>query len=66
MKKSEKMLSSKQCPKCFEYSIYLDSDEYGRFQHCWQCGYIKDLPKVKVNHANWFGLNKPGQSDGLV
>jgi ribosomal protein S27AE len=56
MKKTEDMLSSQKCPKCSEFSIYLDSDEYGRFLHCWRCGYVKDLPKLKV--GNWFGENK--------
>ena len=30
------------CPRC-SGRIYLDADEHGRFQHCLQCGYTKDL-----------------------
>ncbi len=38
-----------RCPKCGG-SVYLDSDLYGWFEECLQCGHTRNLKKVsKVN-----------------
>jgi predicted nucleic-acid-binding Zn-ribbon protein len=38
-----------KCPKCGG-NIYLDSDLYGWFEQCIQCGYTQNLQKVnRVN-----------------
>lgn len=38
-------VSKTRCPKCGG-SIYLDSDHYGWFEGCLQCGYTRNLKKV--------------------
>jgi hypothetical protein len=60
VKNTQKMLSSKKCPKCSQNSIYLDFDFYGWFECCWNCGYYKDLPLKKNNGARWMGLTDSG------
>jgi ribosomal protein S27AE len=39
------MLTHKQCPKCGG-NIYLNTDYYGRYEQCLQCGYTRDLDAV--------------------
>lgn len=34
-----------RCPKCGG-SIYLDTDVYGWFEQCLQCGYTCDLAEI--------------------
>ncbi len=34
--------SEKRCPKCGGI-LFIDSDEYGRFEHCLYCGLTRDL-----------------------
>jgi hypothetical protein len=34
------------CPKCRKGEIFLDKDQYGWFQYCLQCGYMRDLPDI--------------------
>ena len=36
------MVWLKGCPKC-KGDLFLDSDCYGKFQTCIQCGYIREL-----------------------
>jgi predicted nucleic-acid-binding Zn-ribbon protein len=36
-----------RCPKCGG-SMYMDSDIYGWFEQCLQCGYTCDLAKITV------------------
>jgi hypothetical protein len=33
-----------KCPKCGG-SVYLDSDQFGWYEQCLQCGFISDLDK---------------------
>lgn len=40
-----------KCPKCGG-SIYLDSDVYGWFEQCIQCGYTQNLQKVSPVNNN--------------
>ena len=37
------MLFLKCCPRC-KGDIHLDTDTYGRFLECLQCGFSRDLP----------------------
>ncbi len=32
----------KQCPRC-SGDLSSDSDQYGRYVHCLQCGYVADI-----------------------
>lgn len=36
------MIWFKACPKCHG-DLCLDSDHFGNYQTCMQCGYMKDL-----------------------
>ena len=35
----------KSCPRCGG-DIYLDSDQYGWYEHCLQCGYMGELRSI--------------------
>ena len=37
------MLKLKSCPRCKEGAITFDSDQYGWYEYCIQCGYMHDL-----------------------
>ena len=40
----------RKCPKCGG-SLYLDSDYFGWYEQCLQCGLVSDLKKVvEVSH----------------
>ncbi len=36
------MIKLKACPKCHG-DLYLESDQYGRYMNCLQCGYLREL-----------------------
>lgn len=36
------MLSFKSCPRC-KGTVILEKDEYGWYEQCLQCGYLRDL-----------------------
>jgi hypothetical protein len=38
-----KMLSQKSCPRCKKGNIGVDKDQYGWYEYCIQCGYVRDL-----------------------
>lgn len=40
-----KMLKFRTCPKCGG-NLYTDSDRYGKFDQCLQCGYIKEYAQT--------------------
>jgi hypothetical protein len=42
----------KICPKCRGNNVYLDSDEYGWYEHCLLCGYAKDLEVVATENTS--------------
>ncbi|HSW57434.1 MAG TPA: hypothetical protein VLH15_03455 [Dehalococcoidales bacterium] len=44
-------VSKSRCPRCAG-SIYLDSDLYGWFECCLQCGYSHNLKKVPAVKAD--------------
>lgn len=35
-----------KCPKCGG-SVYLDSDQFGWYEQCLQCGFISDLDNTE-------------------
>ena len=37
------MLILKSCPKCKTGAIGVDRDQYGWYEYCIQCGYVRDL-----------------------
>ncbi len=42
-------LARTRCPKCGG-SVYLDSDHFGWYEQCLQCGYTRNMKRVtKVN-----------------
>lgn len=36
---------ARKCPKCGG-SVYLDSDQFGWFEQCLQCGLVSDLKEI--------------------
>ena len=59
------MLRLKSCPRC-KGDIRLDRDQYGWYEECFQCGYVRDLKKVvasrdgieekkKAGSGHWHG-----------
>ena len=39
------MLNLKSCPRC-KGDVRVDRDEYGWYEECIQCGYVRDLKSV--------------------
>ncbi len=37
----------RDCPKC-EGDVRVDRDEYGWYEQCIQCGYIRDLAPIAI------------------
>jgi hypothetical protein len=37
------VLILKSCPKCKTGAVGVDRDQYGWYEYCIQCGYIRDL-----------------------
>jgi hypothetical protein len=37
------VLILKSCPKCKTGTIGVDRDQYGWYEYCIQCGYVRDL-----------------------
>lgn len=44
------MFFLKACPKCHG-DLYLDSDSYGTFIECLQCGLLRDLADQQIGRA---------------
>ena len=40
------MLKLKGCPRCKSGDVTLDRDQYGWYEYCIQCGYIRDLKSI--------------------
>jgi len=38
---------NRHCPRCGG-NLYLDTDHYGWYEQCLQCGCIRDLPVVRA------------------
>ena len=45
------MVWLKACPRCQRGDLKLDSDMYGKFVQCVQCGFIKELNPVPAAAA---------------
>lgn len=41
----------KACPRCERGDMFQDSDIYGPFRQCFQCGYLQDLPAAEPQWA---------------
>jgi hypothetical protein len=52
------MVWLKACPRC-KGDLFLDEDNYGKFQSCLQCGYMRDL-----SHASRKFLSPTPIKDG--
>jgi hypothetical protein len=39
-----KKLKKEGCPRCQKGDTALDKDQYGWYEYCLQCGYVRDLP----------------------
>jgi len=40
---STKLLRQKSCPRCKTGNVSVDRDQYGWYEYCIQCGYVRDL-----------------------
>ena len=40
---STQVLNLKSCPRCKKGDVGVDRDQYGWYEYCIQCGYIRDL-----------------------
>ena len=65
------MLYLKGCPRC-RGDIYADSDEYGAYRQCLQCGFVsypaKEPPfSLRVRHTGLDNgeLRRPAVLDGV-
>jgi len=48
------MLKLKGCPRCKEGDIAFDRDQYGWYEYCIQCGYMRDLiGMVELGQQAW-------------
>ena len=45
------MLSFRSCPRC-KGTVILDKDEYGWYEQCLQCGYLRDLETLVANDSS--------------
>lgn len=50
--KEDEMLYLKSCPRC-EGDMHINSDIYGEYKECLQCGHMVDIPRPK----NLFSLS---------
>jgi hypothetical protein len=41
-----KVLRQKSCPRCKTGNVSIDRDQYGWYEYCIQCGYVRDLISV--------------------
>jgi hypothetical protein len=46
LRSSIKLLRQKSCPRCKTGDIGVDRDEYGWYEYCLQCGYVRDLVSI--------------------
>lgn len=40
--KGEAMLDLRSCPRC-KGDMHVESDMYGKYRQCWQCGFLVDV-----------------------
>jgi ssDNA-binding Zn-finger/Zn-ribbon topoisomerase 1 len=53
------MMKLKSCPKCKAGDVTFDRDQYGWYEYCIQCGYIRDLLRIdKFIDEPAYGENK--------
>jgi len=39
-------LRLKSCPRCKKGDVRFDRDQYGWYEYCIQCGYMRDLERM--------------------
>ncbi len=44
------MIKFKVCPRC-QGDLYLSEDIFGKYFSCMQCGYLKDLEKLRFESS---------------
>ena len=54
------MIKLKGCPKCHG-DLYLETDRYGRYMTCLQCGYLMELPRELPRELPGTSLSKQSQ-----
>jgi ssDNA-binding Zn-finger/Zn-ribbon topoisomerase 1 len=36
----------RSCPRCNKGDVSLDKDQYGWYEYCLQCGYMRDMAQI--------------------
>ncbi len=52
------MLYFKSCPRC-KGDVNVDSDSYGTYARCLQCGFARDLPSKNLRKTGPEGTHSP-------
>ena len=52
------MSNFKNCTKCSGF-VLVDRDEYGWYEQCLMCGFIRDLESIVVASKNNQGIHYP-------
>lgn len=60
-KNLDRRIFLKQCPRC-SGDLSTDSDQYGSYLHCLQCGYTADIKKSSVSGI----LRMPAARDNVA
>lgn len=61
MNSNQHRILFKSCPRCGDGDIYRDSDVYGEFWNCIQCGWMQDL----VRNDRVQEWRRTAESDGV-
>ena len=55
------MLRQKSCPRCKMGDVGVDRDQYGWYEYCIQCGYVRDLISIaEPGQEQACGVKKAG------
>jgi len=57
------MLKLKDCPRCKKGNVIFDRDQYGWYEYCIQCGYLRDLGRTTELVQQQTGGVKKGEKE---
>lgn len=61
------VLRLKSCPKCKTGAVGVDRDQYGWYEYCIQCGYMRDSKSiVGLGQQQYYGVNEKGRKLGTL
>ncbi|APV43902.1 hypothetical protein Dform_00547 [Dehalogenimonas formicexedens] len=59
------MYKIKSCPRCHVGDLYGDSDEYGAYEQCFQCGWV-NYPGRHLSQAEAIAEKEPVVIPGKI